>query len=163
MILISKKINLRISAKCGHFVQAFMHYQPPWASYQIHVRKVAGYACAGNAGNVFRARVSDPDMHHGTCVTHVPWCMPESLTSGFLWSRWRGKRSRLFRIMRNPQLCVSGKRSVDIKWAVWFRVCVITVQGNNTDHAALYLENMRFIFIRLDALLLSLTCCLCYE
>ena len=26
--------------------------------------------------------VSDPDMHRGTCVTHVPWCMPESLTSG---------------------------------------------------------------------------------
>ena len=21
-------------------------------------------------------RVSDPDMHHDTCVTHVPWCMP---------------------------------------------------------------------------------------
>ena len=21
-------------------------------------------------------RVSDPDMHHETCVTHVPWCMP---------------------------------------------------------------------------------------
>ena len=20
--------------------------------------------------------VSDPCMHHGTCVTHVPWCMP---------------------------------------------------------------------------------------
>ena len=29
-------------------------------------------------------RVRDPDMHHGTCVTHVPWCMPGSLTSGFL-------------------------------------------------------------------------------
>ena len=29
-------------------------------------------------------RVSDPDMHHGTCVTHVPWWMPGSLTSGFL-------------------------------------------------------------------------------
>ena len=26
-------------------------------------------------------RVSDSDMHHGTCVTHVPWCMPGSLTS----------------------------------------------------------------------------------
>ena len=24
--------------------------------------------------------VSDPGMHHGTCVTHVPWCMSESLT-----------------------------------------------------------------------------------
>ena len=35
--------------------------------------------------------VSDPDMHHGMCVTHVPWYMPGSLTSGFLWSRWQGK------------------------------------------------------------------------
>ena len=35
-------------------------------------------------------RVSDPDMHQGTCVTQVPWCMPESLNSGFLWSRWLG-------------------------------------------------------------------------
>ena len=34
-------------------------------------------------------RVSDPDMHHDTCVTHVPWCMPGSLISGFIWSRWR--------------------------------------------------------------------------
>ena len=33
--------------------------------------------------------VSDPDMHHDTCLTHVPCCMPGSLTSGFLWSRWR--------------------------------------------------------------------------
>ena len=28
--------------------------------------------------------VSDPDMHHGTYVTHVPRCMPGSLTSGLL-------------------------------------------------------------------------------
>ena len=59
----------------------------PWASYQI--RKIAGCACAGNAGNVFPRRlfqrkplVSDPGMHHGTCVTHVPWCMSGSLTCG---------------------------------------------------------------------------------
>ena len=32
-------------------------------------------------------RVSNPDMHHGTCVTHVPWGMPGSLTSGSLRSR----------------------------------------------------------------------------
>ena len=36
-------------------------------------------------------QVSDPDMQHGTCVTHVPWCIPGSLISGFLWSRWRGR------------------------------------------------------------------------
>ena len=58
-----------------------------WASYQI--RKIAGCACAGNAGNVFPRRrfqrkpiVSDPGMHHGTCVTHVLWCMSGSLTCG---------------------------------------------------------------------------------
>ena len=34
--------------------------------------------------------VNDPDMHHGMCVTHEPWCMSGSLTSGFLWSRSRG-------------------------------------------------------------------------
>ena len=55
-------------------------------------------------------RVSDPDMHDGTCVTHVPWCMSGSLTSGFLWSRCQGKRSRHSRRMRNPQFYVSGKR-----------------------------------------------------
>ena len=27
-------------------------------------------------------RVSDPDIHHGTYITHVPWCMPGSLTCG---------------------------------------------------------------------------------
>ena len=56
------------------------------------------------------SRFSDPDMHHGTCVTHMPWCMSGSLTSDFLGSRWRGKHSRHSRPMRNPQFCVSCKR-----------------------------------------------------
>ena len=62
-------------------------YIQSWASYQI--RKIAGCACAGNAGNVSPRRrfqrkplVGDPGMHHGTCVTHVPWCMSGSLTCG---------------------------------------------------------------------------------
>ena len=58
------------------------------------------------------SRVSDPDMHHGTCVTLVSWCMPGSLLSGFLWSRWRGKCSRHCRRRRNPQFYVSGKRPI---------------------------------------------------
>ena len=49
--------------------------------------------------------VSDPDMHHGTCVTHVPWCMSVSLNRGS-----GGKRSRHSRRMRNQQFYVSGKR-----------------------------------------------------
>ena len=54
-------------------------------------------------------RVSDPNMHRGTCVTLVPWCMLGSLTSGFIWSWWRGKRSRC---MRKPWFYVSGKRPI---------------------------------------------------
>ena len=57
------------------------------------------------------SRESDPGKHHGTCVTHVPWCMLGSITSGFLWGRWRGKLSRHSRRMRSiPQFYVSGKR-----------------------------------------------------
>ena len=26
--------------------------------------------------------VSNPSMHHGTCITHMPWCMSRSLTRG---------------------------------------------------------------------------------
>ena len=59
-------------------------------------------------------RVSDPDMHHDTCVMQVSLCMSGSLTSNFLWSRWQEKRSRHYRRMRNPQFYVSGKRPMHI-------------------------------------------------
>ena len=45
-------------------------------------------------------------------MTHVPWCMPGSLTSGFLWSQWREKSSPHSRRMRNPQFDVSGKKPI---------------------------------------------------
>ena len=57
--------------------------------------------------------VSDPDMHHGTCVTRVPWCMSGLLTSGFLWNRWKGKLSWHSWIMSNPQFYVSGKTPME--------------------------------------------------
>ena len=49
-------------------------------------------------------RVSDPDMHHGTCVTHVPWCMSGSLTNGFLLSRWRGETFPAFPAHAQPAI-----------------------------------------------------------
>ena len=64
-------------------------------------------------------RVSDPDMHHGTCVKHVPWCIPGSLTSDFLWSRWRRKHSRHSRRMRNPQFYESRKRPMRRGYFYW--------------------------------------------
>ena len=57
-------------------------------------------------------RLRDPDLNHGKCVRHVPWCMPGPLSSGFLWSRWRGKRSRHLQRMHNLQFYVSVRRPV---------------------------------------------------
>ena len=34
---------------------------------------------------------------------HLPWCMPWSLTSGFLWSQWGRKRSRHSRCMHRSK------------------------------------------------------------
>ena len=59
--------------------------------------------------------VSDPGMHHGTCVTHVPWCMSGSLNCGS-----DGKRSQDSRRMRNSQFYVSGKRPIDMKIFIWY-------------------------------------------
>ena len=74
-----------------------------WASYQI--RKFAGAHAPGMPGTFSPSpQVSDPDMHHGTCVTHVPWCMPGSLTSGFLWNRRRGKTFPAFPAHAQPAI-----------------------------------------------------------
>ena len=67
-------------------------------------------------------RVSDPDIHQGT---HVPWCLPGSLTSDFLWSQWRGKRSRHSRCMRKQQFSVFGKRPIVVLFKkLYSRLCL---------------------------------------
>ena len=78
-------VNTKSSLMSRHIHNEISQYQAcPWASCQI--RKTVGCACAGNAGRFSRRRlqrkllVSDLGMHHGTCSTHVPWCMPKSLT-----------------------------------------------------------------------------------
>ena len=71
------------------------------------------------------ARVIDPDLHHGTCVTHVPWCMSGSITSGFRLSWWRGKRSRHSRRMRNPQFYLSDKTPMEFQPVHVTSSCVV--------------------------------------
>ena len=49
-----------------------------------------------------------------TCI-YACWV---SLTSGFLWSRWRGKHSQHSQRMHNPKFYVSGKRPmVHFSWS----------------------------------------------
>ena len=96
------------SCRCG-INNVISKQSTHWASYQIC--KISGSACAGNAGNVSPPpQVSDPDMHHGMCVTHVPWYMPGSLTSGSLWS-------------------VAGKNIPGISGACATRNCTYLVRG----------------------------------
>ena len=83
------------------------------------IRKIECCAIARNAGDVFFQPpwVNDPDMHHGTYVMHVPWCMPGSLTHGFLSYRWRGKRSRHSRRMPNLRFYV-----------IWWERPIVVIQ-----------------------------------
>ena len=52
--------------------------------------------------------VSNPGMHHGTCVTHVTWCMSGSLTRG------GGGKFPAFPRMRNAQFYVFGNRPMEV-------------------------------------------------
>ena len=59
----------------------------PWASYRI--RKIVGLRMRRKCRERFprhwlprKSLVSDHGMDHGTCVSHVPWCMSGSLTRG---------------------------------------------------------------------------------
>ena len=49
-------------------------------------------------------------MHHGTCVTHVPWCMSGSLTCGY------GENVPGIPGTCAPAICVSGKRPMTVMW-----------------------------------------------
>ena len=78
-------------------------------------------------------RVSDPDMHNDTCVTHVSWCMPGSLTRGFLWSRWRGNvpgvpgacATRNFEyLVRGP---LHASKTSQCRWWIYVRFDISTM------------------------------------
>ena len=104
-------------------VWKFFGHGPLTRYAKLRVAQAPGMFFPGTQGTFSPpSRVSDPDMHHGTCVTYVPWYMPGSLTSDFLWSRWRGKRSQHSRHMRNTQFCVSGKRP--IAGLLWHKTAV---------------------------------------
>ena len=82
-----------------------------WASHQI--RKIAGCACARNAGDVFPAA-----DFKGNRQLAIPACITARavLHVGIANPRWQGKHSRHSRGMHNPQFHVSGKRPILGMW-----------------------------------------------
>ena len=98
-------------------------------------------------------RVSDSDMHHDTCMKHVPWCMPGSLTSGFLWSRWRGKTFPAFPAHAQPTILrfcqeahrINIKECDVIKHARWG--WVITSHRNHGCND-MYMTQYQFMLVK---------------
>ena len=66
----------------------FAIYIPKWNEPLARYAKMRVVHAPGMPGTFSRHRlqrkplVSDPGMHHGTCVTHVSWSMSGSLTRG---------------------------------------------------------------------------------
>ena len=77
--------------------------------------------------------ISDPGIHHGTCVTHMPWCIAGSVTRGS-----RGKRSKHFLRMCNPQFYVSGKRP--IQGSIYITLLKIYYQPNGKSWYTNYIN-----------------------
>ena len=98
-ILLTKGKVRRKAFPCHDILMICFH--GPLARY---IKLWVAYA-PGMPGTFFSPpRVRDPDMHHGTCVTKGPWCMPGSLTSGFLWSRWCRKTFLAFPAHAQPAI-----------------------------------------------------------
>ena len=163
----------------------------PWASYQIP--KIAGCACAGNAGNVFPRRrfqrkplISDPGMHHGTCVTHVPWCMSGSLTCGYgenvpgipgacapailrIWQEAHGRLNEWFtakllwhhlQISQNKPHNLQGESRVMCFW-VWYWIHVLSQWLQCCIWYVLYSVIHIYIFIYINNILFAIAVSMC--
>ena len=86
-LLVQWTINRFRQKLCAQQIQdvdlgiAVPHQKLPRHGSLIRYVKIAGAHTPGMPGTFSPPpRVSDPDIHHGTCVTHVPWCMLGSLT-----------------------------------------------------------------------------------
>ena len=55
----------------------------PLTTYEkLRVAHAAGMPGTFSPKQTKETLISYPGMHHGTCVTHVPWCMSEPLNRG---------------------------------------------------------------------------------
>ena len=66
---------------CTHVSAATMGFLPDTSNRELRMRRICRERFSRHRLQM-KPVVSDPGMHHGTCVTHVPWCMSESLTRG---------------------------------------------------------------------------------
>ena len=124
----------------------------PWTSCQI--RKLAGAHAPGMLRTFSPPpRVSNPDMHQGTCVTHVPWCMPGSLTHGFLWISAAGEN-----VPGIPGACVTLNFTYLVRgpwyWLCRIGACLSYTRKNFNYLCGVWVEELYKVEVHF---------CLCYE
>ena len=86
--------------------------------------------------------VSDPGMHHGTCVKHVPWCMSESLTDGG-WENVPGIPGAC--ATRNFAYLVRGPWTHGIHMKYDHDTTVLDMQENNTTMRKTHSSDMMLV------------------
>ena len=94
--------------------------------------------------------VSDHGMHHGTLVTHVPWCISGSLTYGAT-----NLRSLYSRRMHSPLFSISVKRPMGLTVAK----IGLTMQNWREDYFLryfLYLVMFMYIYIYITQVFLTI-------
>ena len=88
-----------------------------WASYQLRITVLRMHReCRERFPRHQHQRkplASDPGMHHGTCATHMPWCMSGSLTCG------GGENVPGACATRNAMYLVIGTWDIDLPQDVW--------------------------------------------
>ena len=106
-------------------------FYPPWVAGMDlpHQDVVDSYSVCAHRGVWPQKGRTGKLFHQHLETEQQPWCMSKSLTSGFLWSRWRGKCSRHSRRMHNRQFCVSGKRPIAEQ--LDFITITITISASN--------------------------------
>ena len=135
--LVHPLLPLQFSLDLFHLIYTASFDHGPLARYvKLRIEHAPGMPGTFSAPT----RVGDADMHH---VTHVTWRMPESLTNSFFWSRWRGKRYRHSRRMRNrrhtDKFCaLSGSLSHQQKKGI---TCVFDRQ--RSARCAMYISDRR--------------------
>ena len=91
---IAKAVDVRLTITADLVVQRWMNWLTNGRKEKTHgpltryeksrVARAPAMPGTFSRNRLQRKRlVNDPGMHHGTCVTQVPWCMSGSLTRGF--------------------------------------------------------------------------------
>ena len=81
VLLLSNKQLIKIQATCIRFLLWCMGLLPDTKNCGLCLRREWRERFTRHWLQR-KPLISHPSMHHGTCVTHVPWCMSVSLTYG---------------------------------------------------------------------------------